>query len=194
MQESGELVNDAQTLESYLSKKVQERIEQAINKATTRKYPYMFKNPSWKNCIATATDNFGITPVYRNVDFVKNFKNYGFKEIFFDDNVDTLPEGTILIDYNHPNDPNTPGHAIMLVGRTEKGAPIYSYSSGDSNKKSMHNQANYSFYRWDDKVKPRAFQFVGTPQLIDQWTKEYNEIYPEKMEDGGELNTIVEKI
>ena len=36
-------------------------------------------------------------------------------------------------------DSKTPGHSIMLVGRTETGAPIYSYSSGRSLKEDMHN-------------------------------------------------------
>jgi hypothetical protein len=67
----------------------------------------------------------------------------------------------------------------MLVGRTETGAPIYSYSSGDNDAKSMHNSTTeYFFDKWNDKVKPRAYRYIGTPAERKAWEEEYN-IYKE---------------
>jgi len=182
------------TLEDYIEQKILERTQEAIRKATTRKKPYMFKNKKWKNCIATATDNFGGPICMRNIDFAADPGKWGFEEIEIGDNVDSLPDGVLIQDYNKPNNPNTPGHTIMLVGRTESEAPIYSYSSGDNDAKSMHNSTtNYGFYRWDDKVKPRAYRFRGTEKDRKKWEEEYNELYKPFMKKGGKTEETEEK-
>lgn len=138
----------------------------------------MFKNPNWANCIATATDNFGGPIAIRNSEFTQDPAKYGFQELQFGDNIDTLPDGVLIQDYNKPNDSSTPGHMVMLTGRTETGAPIYSYSSGKSRAEDMHNNVvNYGFYRWDNKIKPRAYQYVGTKQDQDKWFKEWKDQY-----------------
>lgn len=164
--------------EEYISQKIRERTEAAIKKATTRKTPYMFKNKNWKNCIATATDNFGIPIVMRNSDLASDPNKWGFEEIFFGDNTDTLPDGVLLQDYNKPNhDYSVPGHTIMLVGRTETGAPIYSYSSGDNTSSAMHNQTTNYGFEWNDKIKPRAYRYIGTPSERKAWNEEYDTLY-----------------
>jgi hypothetical protein len=79
----------------------------------------------------------------------------------------------------------------MLVGRDDKNAPIYSWSKGDSDAKSMINQSqNYFFRRWDDKVKPRAYRYIGTPTERKAWEEEYNTLYPKKFENGGILEEL----
>jgi hypothetical protein len=70
-----------ETLEEFIEAKIKERTEAAIKKATTRKLPYIFKNKSWKNCVATATDNFGVPVVLRNKDLADNPIKWGFEEL-----------------------------------------------------------------------------------------------------------------
>lgn len=188
--------DDSISLEEFINQKIQERTEAAIKKATTRKTGYKFKNKDWKNCVATAVDNYGVPVCLRNSDLAANPEKYGFEEIFFGDNTDTLPDGTLLQDYNKPNDATIPGHTIMLVGRTETGAPIYSYSNGDSTPEAMHNSTtNYYFRRWDDKVKPRAYRYIGTPAERAAWEEEYKALYPgttQAFKQGGQMNVIPE--
>jgi hypothetical protein len=83
----------------------------------------------------------------------------------------------------------------MLVGRTETGAPIYSYSSGSSDPSDMHNSTtNYFFNKWDDKVKPRAYRYIGTPAERAAWEEEYKAMYPEveAFKQGGQMTVIPE--
>ena len=193
--EKKEEIDDNISLEDFINQKILERTEAAIKKATTRKTGYKFKNKYWKNCIATATDNYGVPICLRNVDFAADPKKYGFEELQFGDNLDTLPDGVLIQDYNKPNDYTTPGHTIMLVGRTETGAPIYSYSSGSSDPSDMHNSTtNYFFDKWDDKVKPRAYRYIGTPAERTAWEEEYRAMYPEveAFKQGGQINVIAE--
>ncbi len=193
-----EVPNTDELLQDWINKKIQERTESAIKKATTRTLPYMFKNPKWANCIATATDNYGVPIVLRNSDLMNNPNKYGFEEIQFGDNIDSLPDGVLIQDFNKPKDATVPGRTIMLVGRTETGAPIYSYSSGRSRKEDMHNQTNYSFMRWDDKVKPKAYRYIGTPSERKSWEEEFYTQYPDLIKEaqsykeGGTINVIPE--
>jgi hypothetical protein len=56
----------------------------------------MFKNKKWKNCIATATDNYGGPICMRNADFAADPGKWGFEEIEIGDNVDNLPDGVLI--------------------------------------------------------------------------------------------------
>jgi hypothetical protein len=83
----------------------------------------------------------------------------------------------------------------MLVGRTEDKAPIYSYSSGSSDPSDMHNSTtNYFFDKWNDKVKPRAYRYIGTPAERAAWEEEYRAMYPEveAFKQGGQMSVIPE--
>ena len=199
LQEGGELFVEKKvepenfTLKDYIEQKILERTQEAIKKATTRKKPYMFKNKNWKNCIATATDNYGVPICLRNSDFAANPQKWGFEELQFGDTVDTLPEGVLIQDYNKPKQPNTPGHTVMLVSNKEGEKPLYSYSSGDNTPESMHNQVGYGFYRWDDKIKPRAYRYIGTPSERKAWEEEYNKLYKPFMKDGGKTEESIEE-
>ena len=183
------------SLEDFIKEKIKDRTEQAIQKATTRKIGYKFKNPNWSNCIATATDNYGVPIVIRNSDLVTDPNKYGFEELQFN-SIDDLPEGALIQDYNKPKDTSVPGHTIMYVGLSDpdkegRSFPLYSYSSGKSTPEAMHNYAKYSFMRWDDKIKPRAYRYIGTPTERSQWEEEYYSLYPSKKpkhQQGGSLN------
>ena len=183
------------SLEDFINEKIKDRTEQAIQKATTRKIGYKFKNPNWSNCIATATDNYGVPVVIRNSDLVADPNKYGFEELQFN-SVDDLPMGALIQDYNKPKDTSVPGHTIMYVGLSDpdkegRNYPLYSYSSGRSIPEDMHHYAKYNFMRWDDKVKPRAYRYIGTPTERSQWEEEYYSLYPSKKpkhQKGGSLN------
>jgi hypothetical protein len=55
------------TLEDFINEKIRERTEAAIQKATTRTTPYMFKDKNLKNCLATALNNwYNVPPVWSN--------------------------------------------------------------------------------------------------------------------------------
>jgi len=62
----------------------------------------MFKNSDWKNCIATAIDNFGLVDkngipiVIRNTDFAADPNKYGFREYPLGDTTDNLPDGVLI--------------------------------------------------------------------------------------------------
>ena len=183
------------SLEDFINEKIKDRTEQAIQKATTRKVGYKFKNPNWSNCIATATDNYGVPIVIRNSDLMADPKKYGFEELQFN-SIDDLPIGALIQDYNKPKNTSVPGHTIMYVGLSDpnkegRSFPLYSYSSGKSIPEDMHNYAKYNFMRWDDKVKPRAYRYIGTPTERSQWEEEYYSLYPSKKpkhQQGGSLN------
>lgn len=172
------------SLEDFINEKIKDRTEQAIQKATTRKIGYKFKNPNWSNCIATATDNYGVPIVIRNSDLVADPNKYGFEELQFN-SIDNLPMGALIQDYNKPKDTSVPGHTIMYVGLSDpdkegRSYPLYSYSSGRSIPEDMHHYAKYNFMRWDDKIKPRAYRYIGTPTERSQWEEEYYSLYPNK--------------
>ena len=172
------------SLEDFIKEKIKDRTEQAIQKATTRKMGYKFKNPNWSNCIATATDNYGVPIVIRNSDLMIDPNKYGFEELQFN-SIDDLPMGALIQDYNKPKDTSVPGHTIMYVGLSDpdkegRSYPLYSYSSGKSTPEDMHHYAKYNFMRWNDKVKPRAYRYIGTPTERSQWEEEYYSLYPNK--------------
>jgi len=81
----------------------------------------------------------------------------------------------------------------MLVSNKEGEKPLYSYSSGDNTPESMHNQVEYGFYRWDNKIKPRAYRYIGTPTERKTWEEEYNELYKPFMKKGGKTEETEEK-
>ena len=183
--------DDNLSLEEFLNRKIQERTEDAIRKATTRKFGYKFKNKDWKNCVATATDNYGVPIVLRNSDLEANPNKYGFMKLENDGNTDNLPMGVLIQDFNKPGQPNIPGHTVMYVGKDEEGFPLYSYSSGDSDSKSMHNYARYNF----DSTKMNVYKYIGTPAERAAWEEEYKAMYPQVIEShkqGGQMSVIPE--
>ena len=188
--EKEEKVNDNISLEEFINQKIQERTEAAIKKATTRKSGYKFKNKDWKNCVATATDNYGVPIVLRNSDLEANPNKYGFMKLENDGNTDHLPMGVLIQDFNKPGQPNIPGHTVMYVGKDEEGFPLYSYSSGDSDSKSMHNYARYNF----DSTKMNVYKYIGTPAERAAWEEEYRAMYPEveAFKQGGQMSVIPE--
>lgn len=121
------------------------------------------------NCIATATDNYPETSrTNTNKDFSENFHKYGFKRINLND---ALP-GDIV---------NTPLHGMIYVGM-KNGRPIFNYSDGGITEYDYKQNAHYPSEHYN------AYRYVGTPELIEQWTNEYNE---NKKKMGGKQKKII---
>lgn len=109
------------------------------------------------NCIGTATDNYPEdSRTITNEDFYKNYNKYGFVRIPFSE----VKQGDIVQDKNH---------ALIYSGQDEFGSPLFNYSRGgvteyDYVKDGHYPSKNYVVSR-----------YVGTPELIKQWTEEYNQ-------------------
>ena len=120
------------------------------------------------NCIGTATDNYPEdSRTVTNEDFYKNYNKYGFVRIPFTE----VKQGDIVQDNNH---------ALIYSGQDEYGSPLFNYSRGgvtefDYVKDGHYPSKNYIVSR-----------YIGTPELIQQWTDEYNTNHSEKY--GGKLN------
>lgn len=120
------------------------------------------------NCIGTATDNYPEdSRTVTNEDFYKNYNKYGFVRIPFSE----VKEGDIVQDNRH---------ALIYSGQDEYGSPLFNYSRGgitefDYVKNGHYPSKNYIVSR-----------YVGTPELIQQWTEEYNTNNNKK--HGGKLN------
>lgn len=109
------------------------------------------------NCIGTATDNYPEdSRTDTNEDFYKNYNKYGFVRIPFTE----VKQGDIVQDNNH---------ALIYSGQDEYGSPLFNYSRGgvtefDYVKDGHYPSKNYIVSR-----------YIGTPELIEQWTNEYNQ-------------------
>ena len=113
------------------------------------------------NCIASATSNYpGDSYSEVNDDFEANHEKYGFKGIMLNE---ALP-GDIIQTVNEGG----PYHGMIFSRWDENGWPRFNYSSGGIEeghyvKNGLFNSKGY--YAW---------RYVGTPALIEKWTKEYN--------------------
>ena len=121
------------------------------------------------NCIGTAIDNYPEkSRTVSNIDFDVNFDKYGFQYV----GMENAKPGDIA---------KTPDHAMIYVGTDVNGNPLFNYSDGgiteyDYKKDAKYPAPYYSVYR-----------YVGTPELIQQWTEEYNTNHSKKY--GGKLLT-----
>lgn len=113
------------------------------------------------NCIGTGLDNYPIeSRTHVNKDFTDRHNSLGFKEIELKD---ALP-GDIVQAVNERG----PFHGMIFAGWDDKGRPTFNYSSGGIEpghyvKQGIYNVPDYWVYRYE-----------GTPELIQQWTNEYN--------------------
>ena len=113
------------------------------------------------NCIASATSNYPRDSYSEvNDDFEANHEKYGFKGIMLNE---ALP-GDIIQTVNERG----PYHGMIFSRWDENEKPRFNYSSGGIEeghyvKNGLFNSKGY--YAW---------RYVGTPALIEQWTKEYN--------------------
>ena len=114
------------------------------------------------NCIGTSTDNYpedSRTNV--NIDFKNNHQLYGFKQIPFEE----VLQGDIV---QVINEYGTPFHGMIFAGYN-KGEPIFNYSRGGVTE--YDYKINGMYPNPDGYL---SYRYVGTPELIEQWTNEYN--------------------
>lgn len=116
------------------------------------------------NCLNTATSNFGDRYKYHsNVIFSEDPSKYGFKKV---DRPNFKP-GDLVQNVNN----GVPNHAMLFVRYDDNGLPLFNYSNGESTADALRVEKPYSF---TDSI-PNIYEFVGTQDDIDKWTKEYNQ-------------------
>lgn len=113
------------------------------------------------NCIATATDNYpdGSRTIV-NKDFADRYEELGFKEVSMEE---ALP-GDIVQQINKYG----PYHGMIFNGFDEHGNPTFNYSSGGI------EEGHYVVGGQNYSPNYKVYRYVGTPELIEQWTNEYN--------------------
>ena len=122
------------------------------------------------NCIGTATDNYPKeSRTVSNKDFEENFEKYGFQYI----GMKNAKPGDIA---------KTPEHAMIYVGTDANGNPLFNYSDGGITEYNYKKDARYPAPYYG------VYTYVGTPELIQQWTEEYNTNNSKKY--GGKINSF----
>lgn len=117
------------------------------------------------NCIGTATDNYPEeSRTVSNEDFDVNFEKYGFQYV----GMKNAKPGDIA---------KVPGHAMIYVGTDVNGNPLFNYSDGGITEYDYKKDARYPAPYYG------VYRYVGTPELIQQWTEEYNS----KKSHGGRI-------
>ena len=114
-------------------------------------------------CITNATGWYGDPYVCAsNIQFKENPSKYGFVEINAND---ALPGDIFQYDSD-----GQPYHATMYSKKGDDNEFYSNYSNGDW-KSPIKHDSDY----WGQGE--RAFRFVGLPEDVDAWTKEYNDNY-----------------
>lgn len=109
------------------------------------------------NCIATATDNYPKeSRTVSNKDFDENFEKYGFRYV----GMKNAKPGDIA---------KTSEHSMIYVGTDVNGNPLFNYSDGGITEYNYKKDAKYPAPYYG------VYTYVGTPELIQQWTNEYNQ-------------------
>lgn len=125
------------------------------------------------NCITNATGWYGDPYVCAsNINFKKDPSKYGFVEI----NVEDALPGDI---FQYTYDWGEPYHATMYSKKGDNNLYYSNYANGNYTEPIKHD-ASY----WG--AGQSAYRFVGLPEDIEAWTREYNELYSKKL--GGVLN------
>ena len=116
------------------------------------------------NCITNATGWYGKPYVCAsNIQFKANPAKYGFMEI---NPNDALPGDIFQYDQD-----GVPGHATMYSKKGDDDIYYSNYSNGGFDKSSLVKDSKY----WG--IGNRAFRFIGLPEDIERWTKEWEKQY-----------------
>lgn len=156
-----------------------------IADSVRKEKPYQILGPS---CIATATDNYGDKYyVSGNQTFKANPGKYGFVEIPLSE----LKRGDLVQSIAN----GIPVHAMIFDGYDSEGYPLFNYSNGGSDTKSIRKHSAYFFPKDDafDENYAKAYRFVGNSDDNERWEREYNELnnknayggFLRRYEDGG---------
>lgn len=115
------------------------------------------------NCITNATGWYGDPYVCAsNIEFKKDPSKYGFVEI--------NPNDALPGDIFQYSDGYAPHHATMYSKKGDDGTYYSNYSNG-----LYDSPINHDSIYWG--IGQNAFRFVGLPEDIEAWTKEYNDTY-----------------
>lgn len=133
------------------------------------------------NCIATATDNYPRESAsHVNKDFYKNHKQKGFVLSSLED----IKKGDIVqAVYNEDNGKPNPYHALIFAGYDDSGEMLFNYSRGGITEWDYVHEGHYPFYN----DYPFVYKYVGTPEVREKWTQEYNNKYPIQHLTGGKI-------
>lgn len=132
------------------------------------------------NCIGTATDNYPEdSRTVVNTDFRDNHSKYGFVKVPFEE---VLP-GDVIMNSRY-------NHALIFNGFTDNNIPTFNYSKGGITPEDYVVNGRYPSDEY------HSYRYVGTPEIIQQWTDAYNENYssnivenkPNTNANGGKLN------
>lgn len=120
------------------------------------------------SCMYTTTDNFGKQYLVPGTQtFVANPQKYGFKQI----DTKNRKEGDVQIEVNSNN---VPVHGMIFDGYDKNNKPLFNYSSGGMDSRSIKKHAKYPIALGD---RIDTYRFVGTPADSVRWTNEYNKLY-----------------
>ena len=115
------------------------------------------------NCIGTATDNYPESSrTVVNTDFYNNHSKYGFTKIPFEE----IKEGDIV---QASEEKGLPYHGMIFAGYDKYDQPTFNYSRGGISEDDYQLNGHYPSDIY------HAYRYVGTPELIQQWTNEYNQ-------------------
>lgn len=130
------------------------------------------------SCIYTATDNYGNEYlVSGNKTFASNPQKYGFKKI----EKTKIEPGDLVQDVSQ----GYPSHAMIYNGKNESGFDTFNYSRGGDSEVDIVKGGIYK-----QNAPLDVFRFVGTAKDSAQYINDYNKLYGNKFEDGGEKNTL----
>lgn len=163
-------LNDVNRLYSPLRLDEEEAI---INDYSTKRYLQALEENKNNceyglNCIGTSTDNYPESSQTNvNADFKENHGKYGFVQIPF---AEVLKGDIVQAINNKRGLINNPFHGMIFAGYNDNGNPLFNYSSGGI------TEYDYKINgRFPNKEGYLTYRYVGTPELIQQWTNEYNQ-------------------
>ncbi len=135
------------------------------------------------SCIYTALDNYG--PQYKvagNMQFAGSPQNYGFKrieksELLPGDVVQTMGPINFWVDESGTVHSGAhPAHGMIFNGYDDDGTPTFNYSNGSYDP--QNTDAIVKGGRGFDISDALFYRFVGLPEDLDRWNREYWEKYP----------------
>lgn len=170
---------------------IQQRIADAVKKATTRTESYPkpkwwdeVKNGYWLDCIATALSNYhnGDIPT-GNGTFKDKAMELGFAEYT---DPSQLKAGDI-IQYREPD--GTPFHSVMFIDKDEDGKNRVAYSNGAG----LYHQKAY----YDGESRgyiPHYYRYIGTPAELKEIEDHNAAVRKKNMEVFGNEQGIPQRI
>ncbi len=178
------------SVEEYVQQQRDSVRNAALENSRVRKYPKVpvmeiidGKPKYGLSCLYTALDNYGTQYlVAGNKQFASSPQKYGFKRI---QKSELLP-GDVVQDVAHRyiwSDETQswqeveayPAHGMIFNGYNDDGIPTYNYSDGSQDPQDTNAIVTGGRYPSYDAM---YYRFVGLPEDLDRWNREYWEKYP----------------